>query len=104
MLARNVKDILGSAALQHLIEGVELFRLRQLRDISRVNEEGRRRRHRVDAIESNSEGRRHIFVRLFTEADVAVADLQKAEIGSRRQRSLRPSRSGRGFSTRGRRR
>src|SRR5713101_1075729 len=86
MLSRNVKNILSPATLQHLIEGVELFRLRQLCNVSRVNKEGRRRRHRVDSIEGGFEGRGHIFVRLFTEPDMTVANLQKAEIGSCRQR------------------
>src|SRR5207248_284863 len=53
MLSRNVEDVLGPTALQHLIEGVELFWLRELGNISRVNKEGRRSRHRVDAIVRN---------------------------------------------------
>src|SRR5438876_5980290 len=87
MLSGNVENVLGSAALQHFIEGVELLWLRQLRDISRMNEERRRRWHSVDAIEGNLESLRHILVRLFTESDVAVADLQKAEVGSRQRLS-----------------
>src|SRR5438034_5811334 len=83
MLSRNVKDVLCPAALQHLIESVELFRLRQLRNISRMNEEGWARWHRIDAIKSNFEGCSDIFIRLFTEADMTVADLQKAKVGSR---------------------
>ncbi len=75
MFSGNIEYVLGSAALQHLIEGVELLWLRQLRDISRMNEERWRRWHRVDAIESNFEGRRNIFVCFLTEADVAIADL-----------------------------
>ena len=83
MLSRNVKDVLSPAALQHFIEGVELFWLRELGNIPRMNEERRRRWHRVDAIEGNSEGRGYVFVRLFTEANVAVTDLQKAEVHRR---------------------
>src|SRR6266699_2588771 len=52
-----------------------------------MNEERRRSRHRVDAIERNLERRRDIFVCLFAEADVAIADLEKAEIGSRQRLS-----------------
>src|SRR5436309_10447660 len=74
VLSWNVKDVLGPAALQHFIEGVELFWLRELGNISRVNKERRRSRHRVDAIESNFEGRSDIFIRFLTEADVAIAD------------------------------
>src|SRR5260370_29679441 len=51
-----------------------------------MDKERWRRGHRVDAIESNLEGLRHIFVCVFAETDVTVADLKKAEIRSRRQR------------------
>src|SRR5437879_11981730 len=51
-----------------------------------MDKESWRRGHRVDAIESNLEGLRHIFVCVFAETDVTVADLKKAEIRSRRQR------------------
>src|SRR5947208_10621005 len=55
MLSRNVKNVLSPAAFQHLIEGIELFRLRELGNISRMNEERRRRWHSIDAVESNLE-------------------------------------------------
>src|SRR5260370_2928138 len=51
-----------------------------------MDKESWRGGHRVDAIESNLEGLRHIFVCVFAETDVTVADLKKAEIRSRRQR------------------
>src|SRR5437899_311753 len=69
VLAGYIKDIFCPAALQYLIKRVELLGLRQLCNISRMNEERRGRRHRVDAIESKFEGLCDIFVRLFTEAD-----------------------------------
>src|SRR6266705_4014163 len=37
MLAGNIENVFGSAALKYLVEGVELLRLRQLRDISCVD-------------------------------------------------------------------
>src|SRR6266568_3228323 len=86
VLPGNIENILGPAALQYLIKGVELFGLRQLREVSGVDKESRRSRHRIDAIESNLERLRHIFVCVFAETDVTVADLKKAEIRSRRQR------------------
>src|SRR6266404_1326523 len=86
MLAGHEEHVLRPAALKHFVESVELLRLRELRDISGVNKKSRRGGHRIDAIESNLEGLRHILVCLFAEADVTVADLQKAEIRSRRQR------------------
>src|SRR6266478_5841386 len=51
VLPGHIENVLGSAALQYLIKGVELFGLRQLREVSRVNKKGRRRWHRIDAIE-----------------------------------------------------
>src|SRR5439155_26343627 len=83
VLPGNIENVLGSAALEHFIESVELFGLRQLCNISRVNKERGRPRHCVDAIESNFEGRRDIFIRFLTETDVTIADLQKAQVGSR---------------------
>ena len=87
MLARNIKYILCFAALEHLIERVELFRLRQLRDVSGVDQKRRRSRHRVDAVQRDPERFSDIFVRVFAEADVAVTDLKKTQIGGRRQRA-----------------
>src|SRR5437763_11354189 len=87
MLTRYKKYIFCFAALEHLIKRVELLRLRQLRDISGVDKERRRGGHRIDAIERNLERLRHIFVCLFAEADVTVANLEKAKVRSRRQRA-----------------
>src|SRR6185437_2130627 len=90
MLTRHVKDVFGSAAFKDLVERVELFGFRQLRDISGVNKERRWSRHRVDAVESNFESLGNILVRRFVKPDVAIADLQKAKVGSRKWRpSLR---------------
>src|SRR5205809_2903012 len=83
VFSRNIENVLGPAALENFIEGVEFFRLRQLRNISRVDKERRRSGHRVDAIERNLKRRGDILVRLFTKADVAVADLQEAKVSSR---------------------
>src|SRR6266480_4390776 len=83
MLSRHVENVLCTAALEHLIERVELLRLRQLRDISRVDKEGRRSRHRVDAIERNLECRCDILIRVLIESNMAVANLQKAKVSSR---------------------
>src|SRR5436305_7775618 len=84
VFSRNIENVLGPAALENFIEGVEFFRLRQLRDVSCVDKERRRSRHRVDAIERNLERSSDILVCLFAKADMAVADLQKAKV-SRRQ-------------------
>src|SRR6266403_5218858 len=89
MLARNIEDVLGPAALEHLIESVELLGLRELGDVSSVDKESRRGGHRVDAIESNLERLRHIFVCLFAKADVTIANLEKAKVRCCRQRASR---------------
>src|SRR6266513_341096 len=89
MLPGHVENVLGPAALENLIECVELLQLRQLGDISRVDKERRWSGHRVNAIERDLEGRGDILVRLFIEADVAVTDLQKTKIGGQ-QRSPGP--------------
>src|SRR6266404_2969356 len=87
VLSRNIENVLRSTTLQDFVESVELLWLRELGNVSRVNKKGRRRRHRVDAIEGNFEGLGHIFVCVFAEADVAIADLEKAEVGSRQRLS-----------------
>src|SRR4029077_15965980 len=56
VLPGNIENILGSAALQYLIKGVELFGLRQLREVSGVDKERWGSGHRIDAIETNLEG------------------------------------------------
>src|SRR5215469_14383184 len=78
MFSRNEKNVLCPTALQHLIEGVELFRLRKLGNISSMNKERWGRCHRVDSVDSNFEGRSDILIRFFTEANMAIAYLQKA--------------------------
>src|SRR6266404_531213 len=87
MLAGHEEHVLRPAALKHFVESVELLRLRELRDISGVNKKSRRGGHRIDAIERNLERLRHIFVCLFAEADVTVANLEKAKVRSRGQRA-----------------
>src|SRR5437870_9202641 len=47
-----------------------------------MNKERRRSRHRVYAIESNFKSRRDILIRVLVKADMAVANLQKAKVGS----------------------
>src|SRR5690348_6302648 len=51
-----------------------------------MDKERRRSRHRIDSIQRNLECRRNIFVRVFVEADMAIADLQEAQVGSCWQR------------------
>src|ERR1044072_4118652 len=86
MFSGNVENIFGSAALESLIERVELLRFRQLRNVSCVNQKRRRGRNGIDAIKSKLEGGGNILVCLLVKANVAVADLQKTEIGRLGQR------------------
>src|SRR6266487_5794470 len=78
MLAGNIENVSGSAALKYFIKCVELLRLRQLGDISCVDQERGRSRHRVNAIESNLKCLGNILVRLLVKPNMAVANLQKA--------------------------
>src|SRR5205814_2689451 len=85
VLTGHVENVLCPAAFQDFVEGIEFLRLRELGNISRVDEERWWRWHRVDAIERNFEGLGNILVRVFAKTDVAVADLQEAEISSRQR-------------------
>ena len=91
VLPGNMKHVLGPAALEYFIEGIEFLRFRQLGDISSMNQEGWRSGHRVNAIESNLESLGNILIGVFAKANVAIADLEKAKIGSHRQRASRCS-------------
>ncbi len=62
-----------------------------------MNKERRRCRHGVDAIKGNLERLGHILVGVFAEPDMTVADLQKAEVGSCRQRVSGLCNLGEGF-------
>src|SRR5262249_10229587 len=80
VLARHVKDLLGFAALQNLLQRVELLGFGEMRQVAGVQHERGRVGQRVDFGHRLAQRRGDVLVRLLAEADMAVADLNKAEI------------------------
>ena len=64
---------------QHLLQRVELRRLRQVREIAGVQHERRRFGCRLDLRDRRAQRRGDVGVRRLVEADVAVADLDEAQ-------------------------
>src|ERR1043166_4389899 len=83
VLAGDVEDLAGPRALQDLRQRVELFGLREVCEIARVQEEGGRLRERVDLVNHFLERARDVLVRLLLEADVRVAQLHEGERAAR---------------------
>ena len=79
VLAGDEEDLFRFAVLEHLLEIVELLRLRELREIAGVEDEIGCLRERVNAGDCFAEGRGDIRVGRFVEADMAVADLHEIE-------------------------
>src|SRR5207302_205130 len=85
----HVEDSGHATALEHLIRRIELRRLREMADVTGVNQEIGRCRHCGDALDGLPERADHVAVRGLVESDVAVADLHEAEVAGR----LRATRS-----------
>ena len=80
VLAGNVEDFLGLETLERLRQRVELFRLRQLRQIAGVQHECRRCGQRVHLGNRRAQRRGNVRVCVLVESDVAVADLHEAQV------------------------
>src|SRR6266436_3479024 len=78
VLARHKENFLARR-LQNLVHRVELFRLRQVADISGMQQELRRIRQPVDLVHRGLQRPRYIRIRRFVESHVAVADLHEAQ-------------------------
>src|ERR1700760_4240267 len=83
VLARNIKSLAGLCTHDDLLCGVELAWLRRLRDIAGVQQQLRRRGETIDLVVGFLQLPRHILICRLVETDMAVADLNKAESGSR---------------------
>src|SRR5262249_45539487 len=83
MLAWNIKRFFHLCVLQNLLHIVELFRLRKMRYVSRVQQKLRISRQSVDLCYRRFQCADHIRIRGFVESHVAVADLHKAQLAHR---------------------
>ena len=79
MFARHEEHIFAGA-LQDLIHIVEFLGLREMADVSRVQQKLRRRRQRIDLIDRRFLSSGHVQIRRFVESHVAVADLHEAQL------------------------
>ena len=79
VLAGHEEDVLGAGGLQHLVDGVELSRLREMADVAGVQHERRSDRQRIDLVDRGLQGRDHVRIRRLVESHVAVADLHETE-------------------------
>src|SRR5208282_2808145 len=80
MLTWYKVDLLGRRSLQYLVERVELTRLRELTQITGVNDEIRCVRHRVDLVDRGLQGSGDVRIGWLVETDVTVADLHESEV------------------------
>ncbi len=82
VLARNVEGMprRRPRRADHLLRDVEFAGLGELGDVSRVEQEGRLTRQRVDAGHRFLKRRRDVLVRRLAEADVTIADLNEEEV------------------------
>ena len=94
MFSRNVEGFPGASFPQNLICRVELGRLRELRDIARVEEKRGLDLEGIDLGDRRPKGRGHIVVRGFVEADVTVAYLHEEELALLRCLSTEARRAG----------
>ena len=79
VLARYIEHPLCLGTLERFAHGVEGARLLRVSEVARMNDESRRRIDRFDARNRLLERAERILVRLALEADVGIADLDKAE-------------------------
>src|SRR5258708_37722819 len=80
MLTRHKIDLFGGRSLQCLVKRVEFTRLRELAQIAGVNDEIRFVGQRVDLVDRPLQSCGDVGVSWLVKADVAVADLDKAEV------------------------
>jgi hypothetical protein len=78
VFARDVEDREGQFG-QHLLQRVEFRRLREMRQVPRVQDERRWIGRLLDLGDGRAQGGRDVGVRRFVEPDVTVADLDKPE-------------------------
>src|ERR1700675_503681 len=82
MLTRHKVDLFGGRSLQCLIKRIEFTRLRELTQNAGVNDEIRFVGHGIDLVDCRLQSGGDVRIRWLVETDVAVADLDKAEVPS----------------------
>src|SRR6266446_4231836 len=80
MLTRHKVDLFGGCSLQCLVKRIEFTRLRELTQIAGVNDEIWFVGHRVDLVDRRLQSSGDVRVSRLVKSDVAVADLDKAEV------------------------
>ena len=80
MLTRHIVDLLRRRTLQYLVQRVELTRLREVTQITGVNDEIGFVGHGVDLVDCGLQSGGDVRVGRFVKSDVAVADLYKGEV------------------------
>src|SRR5712692_11166084 len=80
MLTRHKVDLFGGRSFQCLVKRIEFTRLRELTQITGVNDEIRFVRHRVDLVDRRLQRSGYVRVCWLVKTDVTVADLHKAEV------------------------
>jgi hypothetical protein len=83
VLAGDEEHVLRRGALENLVHGVELFGLREVGDVARVQHELGGHRERVDLVDGRLQRPHDIGIRRLVESHVAVADLDEAKLARR---------------------
>src|ERR1022692_1975410 len=80
MFTRHKVDLFGRRSFQCLIKRVEFTRLRELTQITGVNDEIRWVGHGIDFVDRRLQSGGDVRISWLVEADMTVADLDKAEV------------------------
>src|SRR5207237_2493886 len=80
VLTGHKVDLSRGCSFQYLVQRVELARLRELTQITGVNDEIRFVRHGIDFVDCRLQSSRDVRICRLVKTDVAVADLHKAEV------------------------
>src|SRR5947209_14424435 len=80
MLAGNVEYFFRAGALENLLHGIKLFRLRKMSDVTRVENEARLFWKSVDLCHRRLQRANHVRISGLVEPHMAVTDLDKAEL------------------------
>src|SRR5262249_14422535 len=87
VLAGNVVNVeLGLA--DDLLSIVELVSPGEMRDIARVDHKGWTKLHRLNLADGFAKRAKRVWIGRFVEADMAIADLQKAKTGRHRSECI----------------